>query len=211
MRQAPACLIFSLTACSAEPIFDSIMRFLTAVLTFAIGLIGAGFVKSLFDYSFDAVPEIKTSSIKAAPDWSDEQSPEYVPFSESAGQMGFYGWFVADEFEGMQEVWAIQLGYGGNGSSEGEAVVRTVPIGKDLEDQVAFGSVTLIVHEDYLAFTTERIDRVHYKFEGRFLYGGSSFSQEEKVLQGTLTKFRNGKLVARFPSTFKYAEPYCTL
>lgn len=184
------------------------MRYLTAFLTFAIGVTAAGIVSSLFSYSVDAVPAIKTEVVRSPLADLDKQAPRYTPFAKSAALFGFYGWFVTDEFEGMPEVWAIQLSHH---AKESNVCVRTLPVGKEAEDQVAFTATKVDLDGEYFGFKTENIGGVHYEFNGRFLYGGSAFEQEEKVLSGTLKKFRKGKLVAKFTTTFSYAEPYCTL
>ena len=58
---------------------------------------------------------------------------------------------------------------------------------------------TLIVKRDNLTFTTMSVRGVSYSFSGKFLKGGVYASgildEETPVLEGTLTKFRDGKKV----------------
>jgi hypothetical protein len=88
------------------------------------------------------------------------------------------------------------------------ALVRTAnPDLTDSDD--IFISKTITAKRDRLSFSTNRIRGIDYTFEGKFLYSGSEFGQDEKVLKGTLKKRINGKVVATLRSDFGYAEPYC--
>jgi hypothetical protein len=67
---------------------------------------------------------------------------------------------------------------------------------------------TLIVKRDNFTFTTMSIRGVSYSFTGKFLKGGVYASgildDETPVLEGTLTKFRDGKKVAEANLKFVY-------
>jgi len=59
---------------------------------------------------------------------------------------------------------------------------------------------TLIVKQDDFRFTTVTVGGVYYTFAGKFLRGGVFAEQdlydEQPVLEGVLTKYKNGKKVA---------------
>ncbi|HEV2837154.1 MAG TPA: hypothetical protein VGW58_17680 [Pyrinomonadaceae bacterium] len=59
---------------------------------------------------------------------------------------------------------------------------------------------TLVVKQDDFRFTTVTVGSVSYTFSGKFLRGGIFAEQdlydEQPVLEGVLTKYKNGKKVA---------------
>jgi len=59
---------------------------------------------------------------------------------------------------------------------------------------------TLVVKQDDFRFTTVTVGGVYYTFSGKFLRGGVFAEQdlydEQPVLEGVLTKYKNGKKVA---------------
>ena len=67
---------------------------------------------------------------------------------------------------------------------------------------------TLIVKRDNFTFTTMTVRGVFYTFSGKFLkggvYGAGDLDDETPVLEGTLTKFRDGKKVAEANLKFVY-------
>jgi hypothetical protein len=67
---------------------------------------------------------------------------------------------------------------------------------------------TLVVKRDNFTFTTMTVRGVYYTFSGKFfrggVYGAGDFDDETPILEGTLTKFRNGKKVAEANLTFTY-------
>ena len=67
---------------------------------------------------------------------------------------------------------------------------------------------TLTVKRDNFTFTTMTIRGVSYSFSGKFLkggvYGAGDLDDETPVLEGTLTKFRDGKKVAEANLKFVY-------
>jgi hypothetical protein len=73
--------------------------------------------------------------------------------------------------------------------------------------------IDAVIREAYIQFTMRHLIALaaqdSYRVSSTISY--SNFEQEEKVLRGTLTKFKQGKVVATFKSIFSYAEPYCTL
>lgn len=67
---------------------------------------------------------------------------------------------------------------------------------------------TLSVKRDNFTFTTMTVRGVFYTFSGKFLkggvYGAGDLDDETPVLEGTLTKFRDGKKVAEANLKFVY-------
>ena len=67
---------------------------------------------------------------------------------------------------------------------------------------------TLTVKRDNFSFTTMTVRGIFYTFSGRFLKGGvfgaGNLDDETPVLEGTLTKFRNGEKVAEANLKFVY-------
>ena len=67
---------------------------------------------------------------------------------------------------------------------------------------------TLSVKREKFTFTTMTVAGVSYSFSGRFLRGGvfgaGDLDDETPVLEGTLTKFRNGKQLAEAKLKFVY-------
>lgn len=67
---------------------------------------------------------------------------------------------------------------------------------------------TLIVKRDNLTFTTIAVRGISYSFSGKFLKGGvysaGDLDEETPVLEGTLTRFRDGKKVAEANLKFTY-------
>jgi hypothetical protein len=72
--------------------------------------------------------------------------------------------------------------------------------GLQLINGTTFRFKTLSVKRDNFTFTTMTVRGVSYGFAGKFLkggvYGAGDLDSETPVLEGTLTKFRNGKKVA---------------
>lgn len=184
-------------------------RIFVAILTFGIGVSIANAWERALSFDVDDVPA-QTTSLGTFE--IDESIPKFVPFFDSfAKDEYFYGWFTDYKFKGMDEVWAIQL-YLDDHDDQGvkwSAFVRTRnPDYSNSED--TFDSKILTAKDDRLTFTTTRVRGIDYTFEGKFLYGGSDFAQDQKVLKGTLRKRMNGKIVATVRSEFAYAEPRCT-
>ncbi len=67
---------------------------------------------------------------------------------------------------------------------------------------------TLSVKRDNFTFTTVTVGGISYAFSGKFLKGGvysaGDLDDETPVLEGTLTKFRNGQKVAEAKLRFSY-------
>lgn len=67
---------------------------------------------------------------------------------------------------------------------------------------------TLTVKRDDFSFTTVTLGRVYYTFSGKFLRGGVFAEQdlydEQPVLEGVLTKYKDGKKVAEAKLKFSY-------
>jgi len=80
--------------------------------------------------------------------------------------------------------------------------------GLQLNNGTSYRFKTLNVKRDNFTFTTMSIRGVSYSFAGKFLKGGVYASgildDETPVLEGTLTKFRDGKKIAEANLKFVY-------
>ena len=80
--------------------------------------------------------------------------------------------------------------------------------GLQLNNGTTYRFKTLTVKRDNFTFTTTTLREVSYSFSGKFLKGGVYASgildDQTPVLEGTLTKFRDGKKVAEANLTFTY-------
>ena len=80
--------------------------------------------------------------------------------------------------------------------------------GLETTDGKRFRFKTLTVKRDNFTFTTVPLGGVSYSFAGKFLKGGNFaatwLGDEDPVLEGTLTKFRDGKKVAEAKLKFSY-------
>ena len=142
------------------------------------------------------------------------ETNDSLPFFKSFGDNEGYGsWLYPDHFHGMKEVWTILLRRDWEGKNNehlvwSAMVLTSNPDGtsNDVDD---FESVSIITEDNHLRFTTKRIHGIQYEFEGNFLKTGKDFSEDEKVLAGTLRKTVKNKQVAKFTADFEYAEPHC--
>lgn len=126
---------------------------------------------------------------------------------------GYSGWFIADDFTGMPEVWTILLRRDDENSKKGKLVWSAMILTQNADgspnDDDNFRSVSIKTKGSNLSFKTKKIHGIEYKFDGKFFKNGKSFSNEEKVLKGTLQKFVRGKKTAELTADFAYHEPVC--
>lgn len=142
-----------------------------------------------------------------------EDTPKFTPFFDSVREDGYFsGWLIPEEFVGMNEVWTIlvtrdeandrkQLRY--------RAIVLTKNADGSSNDEDNFISSSIQAKGDRLSFTTTKIRGIQYKFDGRFLYGGSALVEGQPIARGTMRKIVNGKTVAKFTADLSYHEPVC--
>ncbi len=122
------------------------------------------------------------------------------------------GWFMADDFRGMKEVWTILLTRDDVNSEEKllwSAMILTQHADGSPNDDDNFQSVWIKTENNRLSFRTNKIRGIEYKFDAAFFKNGKEFSNDEKVLKGTLRKIVKGKEVAKFTADFAYHEPHC--
>ena len=87
--------------------------------------------------------------------------------------------------------------------------LRRLPTsGLQLNDGTSFRFRNIVVKQNDFTFTTVRLKSVYYTFSGRFLKGGDFAAtwqgEETPVLEGTLTKFKDGKKVGDAKLKFIY-------
>jgi hypothetical protein len=87
--------------------------------------------------------------------------------------------------------------------------LRRLPTsGLQLNDGTSFRFKTVVVKQTNFTFTTVTLKSVYYTFSGKFLKGGDFAAawqgEETPVLEGTLTKFKEGKQIAEARLKFIY-------
>lgn len=198
-------------------------RLLVALLTFAIGVFAFGLFsfKSSFNLGIKEVTlnEIPVSTITPNLDIQPEKPQEIktendLPFFNSFKKdEGYSGWFIADDFKGMPEVWTILLDQDFVESNDKNFIWQAMVLTKHKDntpnDNADFSSIWIKTENNKLSFKTQKYRNVEYKFSGEFLRNGKNFEQEEKILKGTMQKFVKGKKVAEFTTNFAYYEPRC--
>jgi hypothetical protein len=108
-------------------------------------------------------------------------------------------WIIGDAPKSFQDFGGINLNSHGN---------RRLPSsGVNLTNGAVLKFKTISVAREKFTFVTYVRRGVSYRFSGRFLKGGNFFSDiadEDPVLEGTLTKLSNGKVVAESMLKFSY-------
>jgi hypothetical protein len=141
-------------------------------------------------------------------------SESNLPFFKSfKADEGYSGWFIAEDFKGMPEVWTILLDQdfveSNNKNFIWQAMVLTQHKDSTPNDDADFSSIWIKTENNKLSFKTRKYRNVEYQFSGTFFKNGKNFEQAEKVLKGTMQKFVKGRKVAEFTSEFAYYEPQC--
>lgn len=193
-------------------------KILIGLLTFLLGV----YVFNLFDFRkaatmYEPVAPVQTVVEISKPRFEYHSSEKIVNsesfFNSFKADESFYGWFITDNFRGMKEVWAISLNRDDENSANGNlnwrAGVRTWHADGTPNDDDNFQAVWIKNENNRFAFRTNKIRGVEYKFDGEFFKNGKEFSDDEKVLKGTLRKIIKGKEVAKLATDFAYQEPHC--
>ena len=109
-------------------------------------------------------------------------------------------WIIGTPPNGFSDFSAINL--------NAKKLRRLPPAGYQTNDGKTYRFKTLIVKRDNFTFTTLPAAGVSYSFAGKFLKGGNFaatwMGEEDPILEGTLTKFRDGKKVAEAKLKFMY-------
>ena len=134
-------------------------------------------------------------------------------YDEKSQYQGYSGWFMANDFKGMPEVWTILLDRDYKDSNNDKliwsAMILTNKANGESNDDDNFQSVQIKTDGNHLSFRTNKIRGIEYRFDGEFFKTGKDFSDDEEVLKGTLQKLVKGKQVAKFTDEFSYLEPHC--
>lgn len=199
-------------------------KVLVALLTFTVGIVAFNLVKTkqvsnsvnstvqqkaviVSEHQIENIPNKKTEILK--PFFDSFETDEYIPHE----YQGYSGWFIADDFKGMKEVWTILLRIDNENFKKEKlvwsAMILTQHSDYSANDMDNFQSVSIKTENNRLSFRTNRIRSIEYRFNGEFLKSGKNFSEDEKVLNGTLEKIVKGKTVAKFTTDFAYNEPHC--
>lgn len=192
-------------------------KILIALLTFLLGvsafnLLNFEKVKKLQQPApVQKIVEISETQIE---DFPSQKPDNFEPFFDSFNEdESYYGWLMADNFKGMKEVWTILLSRDDenfkNEKPVWSAMILTQYNDYSPNDDDNFQSVWIKTENNRLSFRTNKIRGIEYKFDGKFFKNGKDFSNDEKVLRGTLRKIVRGKETAKFNADFAYYEPHC--
>jgi hypothetical protein len=109
-------------------------------------------------------------------------------------------WMIGQAPDGFSDFGGINL--------NGKRLRRLPAPGLELNNGKSFRYKTLTVKRDDFSFTTVTMGGVYYTFAGKFLRGGvfaeQELNDEQPVLEGVLTKYKNGKKVAEAKLKFSY-------
>ena len=191
-------------------------KLLIAFLTFTIGIMAFNLLKSR-ETSTSAILTMENKTFVASQSSLENIPIERIKYSKSFFDSfnedeGFSGWLIADNFKGMKEVWTILLTTDNEHLKDNKVwsamVLTDNPDGSSNDDD-NFQSVRIKTENNHLSFKTNKIRGIEYKFDGEFFKNGKDFSNDEKVLKGTMQKIVKGKVVAKFTADFAYLEPHC--
>lgn len=196
-------------------------RALVALLTFTVGVVAFDLLKSTpasstttFTTEQKIVEIAEVQVLSNLTQIKESPKPFFDSFQSNENEnLGFGGWFIADEFKGMREVWTILLSTDDENSNDEKLIWSAMVLTRNPDgtsnDDDNFQSVWIKAEGNHLSFKTNKIRGIEYKFTGKFFKDGKEFTNDEKVLKGTLQKIVKGKDVAKFTSEFSYHEPVC--
>jgi hypothetical protein len=192
-------------------------KILVALFTFLLGIFAynlLSFEKLTTSQTFMPVPEVVEIPRTQTEAIAKQKTENSELFFNSFNENEYYGgWLIADNFKGMKEVWTILLDNDSENSENEKPVwsasVLTSYADGSPNDDDDFHSVWIKTENNHLSFRTNKIRGIEYKFDGKFFKTGKEFSNNEKVLKGTMQKIVKGKEVAKFTAEFAYAEPVC--
>ncbi len=108
-------------------------------------------------------------------------------------------WIIGDTPKGFEDFGGINLNSHRN---------RRLPAsGINLTNGVVIRFKTISIAREKFTFTSNTRRGISYRFSGRFLKGGTFFSDisdDDAVLEGTLTKLSNGRVIAQAKLLFSY-------
>ena len=109
-------------------------------------------------------------------------------------------WLIGEPPDGFSDFGGINL--------NARRLRRLPAQGLELNNGKRLAFKTSIVKRDNLSFTTLTLGGVYYTFVGKFLRGGDfatqDLSDEQPVLEGVLTKYKNGEKIAEAKMKFSY-------
>jgi len=186
-------------------------KFLFNILIASLALLLGVFIQNLFQFkeALVSVEKVETNKVVEIPNFQieNEQIEKDKRLDTFQDEEFGGGWYMADGFKGMREVWTILLSRDYE-DSKNEKLVWSAIILTDKEKD-NFESVWIKTHNNKLSFRTHKVRDIEYKFEGEFLKNGKLASEGEEVLKGTLQKLIKGKKVAEVKTNFAYHEPRC--
>ncbi len=126
-----------------------------------------------------------------------------------------FGWYQLDEDQKMPNLGMIALSKDIEQNFDNPRKNKTVSFAgvfteyENFGDQGFVGSAWAEIDNKKAKFKTRKINGFEYRFEGTFFNNKTSGKKGEKVLRGTLQKFKQGKKIAQMSGDFGYYEPQC--
>lgn len=109
-------------------------------------------------------------------------------------------WLIGEPPDGFSDFGGINL--------NARRLRRLPAQGLELNNGRRFSFKTATVKQDDFRFTTVTVGGIYFTFVGKFLQGGvfatQDLSDEQPVLEGVLTKYKNGQKVAEAKMKFSY-------
>ena len=109
-------------------------------------------------------------------------------------------WLIGQPPDGFSDFGGINL--------NGRRLKRLPVQGLELNNGKKFSFKTATIKRDNFSFTTATVGGVYYTFVGKFLRGGvfaeQDLSDQQPVLEGVLTKYKNGQRVVEAKMKFSY-------
>ena len=182
----------------------NLIRVLTFLLTFAVGA-----DVSLFFVQDKVEPVIVSEEIV----YFDFPVTDSDTETTDPSEQDFSGWYKLEESLGMPDVNLILISR--ETDSETGKLNKLFSGGgvftyyEDEGDQGFVETASFDIGLPSVSFRTKKIHGFDYRFKGVFYKNKTMGKEGEKLLRGTLEKFRNGKRVAVTSGDFAYYEPQC--
>lgn len=176
-----------------------------AIFTFFVG-IAAVFVPTFLSTVQLSADRLSVRSIAPPPVRDDTRKF----FDSFAPEETFSGWLIPYGFGADRAAWAILLTRNGRDTPSNpygwHAVVTRWKGGSEPKSGDEFHAVSLTTNGDQIAFKTNKVRGIQYKFSGEFLWPGHSFEAYENVLRGTMSMGGKGEY-GMLVGNFAYIEP----
>ncbi len=153
------------------------------------------------EHLFDTVRPIETKAVEVLLiDKERDADTGAFPSLDDA----FDAWYSVKGSKGLKDVNLILI------SREGSELVGGVFTNFETEDSGFIEMRWGKLDGNHVSFRTKRIRGFDFEFQGEFFKNRPVGEDGEIILRGTISQFRNKKLVARTTGDFAYFEPQCS-